>query len=94
MMFLSHRKWKDETLIDGERTHPFMFLTIEASQSIQSLEKEILILNYWSLLSSIGGFFGLLLGYSMLTFVQIAAEQCERVFIVFLTSIKRAVVIL
>ena len=68
-----------------------MFLTIEAFQEgTQSLEKEILIFVYWSLFSSIGGFFGLLLGYSMLTFVEIAADQLQRVLKAIVVSIKKA----
>lgn len=66
--------------------HPYLHLGVDLSEKIESLEKEVIMFDIWSLLSYVGGFAGLLIGYSLLTFVEIMAGQLEKILIIILPS--------
>ena len=74
------RTKKDEIYVDNSQHHPRAFITIESiEQDDLIVEKEVHLFNYWALFSSIGGLAGLLLGYSILTFVEIATGQLDKI---------------
>ena len=74
------RTKKDEIYVDQSQHHPRAFITIESiEQDDLIVEKEVHLFNYWALFSSIGGLAGLLLGYSILTFVEIATGQLDKI---------------
>lgn len=74
----SIRQIKKEVYEMKDFPNPYLHLGIDLSEKIQSLEKEVIMFDIWSLLSYVGGFAGLLIGYSLLTFVEIGAGQLEK----------------
>ena len=81
---IDFRERSREVHENGDRYAPNLLLTLKSGEDIEELEKEILLFDYWSLFSFIGGFAGLLLGYSMLTLIEILTSQTENLALLFI----------
>lgn len=65
--------------MDNSKVNPQVLIAIETLNKDIPVQKEILLFDFWSLFSSIGGFAGLLLGYSILSFVEIFTDQIDKI---------------
>ena len=65
--------------MDNSKPNPQVLIAVETLNKDIPVQKEILLFDFWSLFSNIGGFAGLLLGYSILSFVEIFTDQIDKI---------------